>query len=271
MKFSVLISIYAQENVEHLNLALNSLIRQTIKPDQIVLVKDGELTNELNELITSYVGISPETFTIVSLEENRGLGVALNEGMVHCRNELIARMDGDDICHEKRFEKQLLLFEKNPILDIVGSNIVEFDGSVENILSKRKMPLSDDEIKRFAKKRNPFNHVSVMYKKASVIDAGGYLDFLGFEDYYLWVRMILNEAICQNIDDNLVYVRTGSKMFKRRGGWIYAKKELKLLKTFHELAFLNKIEYLTNFGMRFIVRIAPNFLRKWIYLNFARK
>ncbi|WP_097027916.1 glycosyltransferase [Clostridium peptidivorans] len=271
MKFSVLMSVYYKENPSYLQQAIDSVINQTVRPDEIVLVKDGKLTEELEEVINKYLQSYNKLFTIIEFQENKGLGVALAEGVKKSRNELIARMDTDDICKPNRFEKQLEVFEQNPNLDIVGSYIQEFEGSINNIVSIRKVPLRDIEIKKFGKMRNPFNHMTVMYKRSSVLKAGNYKEFLWNEDYYLWVRMILDKCNMKNINESLVYARVDNGMYERRGGIRYAQIDCKLQREYYNIGFVSKREFIINSLVRSSVRIIPNKLRKLIYKNKLRE
>ena len=230
MKISVLISIYFKENPTFLRESLESILNQTYMPEEILIVKDGLLTKELDNIIDEYKLKYPEIFTILALEENKGLGIALCEGVKLCRNNIIARMDGDDICRSDRFEKQIKYLLNNPEVDIVGSYISEFEGNIDNIISTRRVPISNLEIRNYVKKRNPFNHMTVMFKKEAIINAGNYKDFKWNEDYYLWARIIKNGATCYNLPEYLVYARTGDAMFERRGGYEYAKLEVNLQK-----------------------------------------
>ncbi|MCL1950262.1 MAG: glycosyltransferase [Turicibacter sp.] len=271
MEFSVLISVYAKENAEYFKLAIESILNQTRMPNQVVIVKDGPLTTILDELIEGYEKKFPHLFSIVPLKENQGLGIALQRGIEECKYEYIARMDGDDIAIPQRFEKQLAMFEANPKLDIAGSYIAEFDGDISNVQSYRKVPLKHGEISKFAKRRNPFNHMTVMYKKSAVLKAGNYQPYALTEDYYLWVRMMMSGAICANSKESLVYARTGIDMFGRRGGWKYAKVEFKLQRLFLKIGFINYGEFIRNCLIRGITRVIPNSFRKFVYLKLIRK
>jgi len=271
MKFSVLMSVYIKENPEFLRASIESLLNQTVIPNQIVVVKDGPLTAALEKLLGSYCQQFPELFCMVKLPENQGLGIALQKGLEACKFSLVARMDGDDISVPDRFEKQLKYFESDKALDLIGSSIQEFDGAISNIISHRKVPTNHEEILKFAKKRNPFNHMTVMYKKSKVIEAGNYQDFLWNEDYYLWVRMLLVGAKCANISEPLVYARTGVEMFERRGGLSYAVVETKLQSYFFKKRFINRWEFLRNILIRTTTRLVPNALRKFIYLRLIHK
>ena len=171
--FSVLMSVYYKENADYLMQSLDSVFSQTIRASQIVLVEDGPLTPVLDTLIRDYCDKYPE-LEIVPLKENKGLGLALAEGIKHCRNEIVARMDTDDIARQDRFELQLKEFEKNQKLDICGSHVKEFEDNIDNVVTQRMVPLTDAECKEYQKRRDAFNHMTVMYKKSAVLAAGSY-------------------------------------------------------------------------------------------------
>ncbi len=265
MKFSVLISIYHKEKADYFNRCMYSIWdEQTLKPNEIVLVEDGELNPKLYDAINKWKERLGEIFKVVPINKNVGLGEALNRGLKECSYSIIARMDTDDISMPDRFEKELELFKKSNI-DICGSWVSEFDNDENSIISYRQVPKTDSEIKKFAKKRNPLNHPSVVYKKDSVIKAGGYKTMIGFEDYYLWVRMILNNANFYNIQEPLVKMRAGYKQLERRRGIKYIKAEIIFLNRIREEGFLNNYEFLKNLTLRLIVRIMPRDILRLIY------
>ena len=185
-EFSVLMSVYKNDVAENVITAVKSIVEQTVRPSQVVIVVDGpipeESTQALNGLAEEYEGL----IEIYPLEQNVGLGNALKEGMQYCRYEIVARMDSDDIAVQDRFEKQLAMFEKDQELSIVGSDIAEFIGSVDNVVSVRDVPAEHKDICEYLKKRCPFNHMTVMFKKSEVDKAGGYLHWFYNEDSYLW-------------------------------------------------------------------------------------
>lgn len=209
MKFTVLMSVYYKEKPEYLQLALESVINQTVIPNEIVLVQDGKLTNELQAVITEYLQNYPTIFKTYALQQNQGLGKALNFGMQKCSNELIARMDTDDIAEPNRFELQIKEFEEDKELMLCGGQIAEFADNQTEITGYRNVPLKHNEILNFAKKRNPFNHMTVMFKKHAVQSVGGYIDMPYFEDYWLWARMLRVGCKAKNIDQVLIRVRAG--------------------------------------------------------------
>ena len=270
-KYSVLMSVYHKENSLFFSQSLDSMINQTIRPDEIVLVCDGPLTKELDRLIDRYTKENKNLFNVIRLKENKGLGNALSIGIKKCRNELIARMDTDDISKPERCEKEIEIFNSNSEMGIVGSNIEEFSTSVNEMNSIRKVPEFHDDIRKFIKKRNPFNHPSVMYKKSEVLKAGNYKDVRYMQDYFLWVDMISNGTVGYNIQENLVSMRANDNLFKRRSGHEYSKIQHKLLKYMKEKKIINSFEYITFLALRSISSMLPNFVRKFLFKKLLRK
>lgn len=269
-QFSVLMSLYIKEKPEYLRASLNSVVGQTVRPSEIILVEDGQLTNELYKTVNEFSSNYPE-LRIVKLEKNSGLGNALNEGLKYCSNDLVARMDTDDIAKPDRFEKQLSIFKKFPQVEVVSSWIDEFEGEPLNVISTRKLPQFPYEIGSYAKKRCPINHPAVMFKKNSVLFAGGYKSFPLFEDYYLWVRLLVNGAKFYNIQESLLLFRTSLDMYKRRGGLKHAIDEVRFQNHIRKLGFISMSEFISNVPIRFFVRIFPNSIRRLIYSRFLRK
>ena len=264
-KFSVLMSLYIKEKPEYFNECMKSIIENTILPDEIVIVLDGPITDELRLVLDDYVKKNPKLYNIVPLDTNQGLGLALREGVLHCKNELIARMDTDDICRKDRFELQLREFKQNPVLDICGSYIAEFEDSIDKIIAKRVVPLDDNAIKKYQRRRDGFNHVSVMFKKDSVLKAGNYQSCLLMEDTLLWANMFMNGCIGKNIDDYLVFVRIGKEMYERRGGIKYYKKYKQGRKQVYKTGFISWWDYKYTLIVQFFVAIMPNKVRGFIF------
>ena len=271
-KFSVAMSVYKNDNAQHFSRALESITdKQTVLPSEIVLVVDGPIGSELDAVINDYSS-KYNIFKVIRLETNGGLGNALRLAVENATNELIARMDSDDVAIPTRFEEQLNFFTANEHVDIVGGDISEFIGEEENIVAYRRVPKTDSDIKEFAKKRCPFNHVSVMYKKSAVQKAGGYLDCFWNEDYYLWIRMVLENAVMANTGTVLVNVRTGSDMYQRRGGKKYFQSEKFLQRYMLDRNMIGRIMYFSNVLKRWIVQcLLPNKIRGWVFRTFARK
>ena len=265
MGFSVLMSLYEKEKPEYFRQAMDSILGQTALPEQIVIVKDGPLTPELEAALADYTAKDPGLYTVVALEKNVGLGLALAEGMLHCRNELVARMDTDDICREDRFALQLAEFEKDSALDVCGSHIAEFEDDVSTIVARRAVPLTDEAIKQYQKRRDGVNHMAVMFKKSKVLEAGNYQSCMLMEDTYLWVRMMLCGAVFANIDDDLVFVRVGQDMFARRGGLSYFKKYRQGRKKVYETGYIGRWDYWYTLAVQLAVALMPNGLRGWVF------
>lgn len=268
--YSVLMSVYYKEKAENLKIAMDSIWNQTIKTNDFILVCDGPLSKELDTVIEEMQSSHSELH-VLRLEKNGGLGNALNSGIKLCKNELVARMDSDDISRKDRIEKQLCAFTLHPEISICSGIVEEFSVSIDEIDSSRVLPEKHEEIMEFAKKRNPFNHPCVMYKKRAVETAGGYKDFFLLEDYYLWIRMIQKNAIGYNIQEPLLWMRAGSDMYKRRAGWKYAKSQKALFKYMKSTRFISYGQYVTNTLVRGGMSIAPNWFRKAMFKKYARK
>lgn len=271
MGFTVLLSVYYKEDPGCLRESLESILNQTLKPTEIVLVKDGPLTNQLNEVINSFNNKNKNLFKIISLEKNKGLGKALNIGLYHCKNNIVARMDTDDISKKDRFKKQYNFLQNNKEISVVGSWVDEFNNNISNVTNIKKVPKTHKEIVSYAKKRNPLNHPTVMFRKKDVIDAGGYKDILWNEDYYLWVRMILKGYKIFNFQESLLFFRTNEKTYERRGGFNYALKDIELQNIFYKKGFINMYEFIRNILIRCLMRLVPNKVRGFIYKKVLRK
>ena len=270
MPFSVLLSLYYKENPTNLERSLKSVFNQTLRADEVVLVEDGPLTPELYDVIDKYKKGYTEFKTVV-LSQNSGLGIALNEGLKHCSNEWIARMDTDDICKPNRFERQWSYIEAHPDYDVIGSWIDEFVGDIDHITTIRKVPEQSEEIFEYCKSRCPVNHPTIMFKKSSVLAAGGYLTKFFPEDYFLWIRMLMNGAKFYNLQESLLYFRYSPETIKKRGGWKYAIGEVHIQKMIYDLGFISFPLFLKNSFARFITRIMPLYLRMWVYNRLLRE
>lgn len=270
-KYSFLTSIYKNTKVDEMEECVNSMANQTVPPEQIVVVIDGEIPQELKDYVSLLAEKNPSLYTIVPLEKNMGLGLALREGMEYCRNEMVARMDTDDICELDRCEKQLKIFEEDKLVSVVGSNIEEFIGTVDNAVGQRIVPEKHEDICKYLKKRCPFNHMTVMFKKSEIEKAGGYMDWHYNEDSYLWVRTYLVGCRFYNVQENLVHARVGKEMYARRGGYTYFKSEKKLFKFMKDNGVIGFFGYAEAVVIRFVVQVLmTNKVRQWFFKTFAR-
>ena len=269
--YSVLMSVYCGEKAEFLRLSADSIFGQTIPTDDFVLMCDGPLTDELNIVIDELLQAHGDVLRVIRLEENRGLGEALNIGIEACKNELIARMDSDDFALPNRFELQLLKFQEHPELSIVGGAIDEFEGSPSNIVSHKSMPETHEEILRYARTRNPFNHPTVMYRKSAVLKAGSYPNRMLHEDYALWANMLLGGAKACNLPDTLCYMRVDSGLYNRRGGWAYLKMAIRLRWHLYRTGLYTFWSFLYVVLGLSVVCLIPVSARKAIYRLFLRQ
>lgn len=269
ISFSVAMCVYGKDNAEHFKLAVDSVLNQSAKPDEIVIVVDGPIPKELQEVVSIYE--QNPIFKIVRLKENQGHGIARRTSLSHCTYDIVALMDADDVCVPQRFEKQLKFLQNNNDVDIVGGNIAEFINTVDNVVGYRNVPCEDKDIKLYMKKRCPMNQMTVMFRKKSVDLVGGYLDWYCEEDYYLWLRMHLAGMCFANIDEIFVNVRVGKEMYQRRGGIKYFKSEARLQKYMLNKKIINFPTYISNVTKRLIVQVLlPNRLRGWVFKKIAR-
>lgn len=270
-KFSVLISIYFKEKPEYLEKALESITdKQTLKPNEIVLVKDGPLTKDLDFIIKKYEDKYPNIFKVIVLEKNMGLGKALNIGLNNCSYELVARMDGDDISKAQRFEKQLDIFKKFPELSMIGSFVDEFEK--EGIIrSKRTVLENNEDIHIGLKTICAFNHPTVMYRKSKVLRAGNYLQDFILEDYWLWVRMSMQQCKFYNIQESLLEFRITDGTSKRRGGLKLFISDIKFQKKLLEINFINKKYFIKNIIIWGVYRLIPWKLREVLQKKIMRR
>jgi len=274
-KYSILMSVYYKEKPEYLKLAIQSMLDQTIKADEFIIVKDGPLTDELNDVIDDYIEKNPGLFTILTNQTNLGLGPALRKGVAAAKNELIARMDSDDYSIPERCEKQLRIFEKNQDLGMVGSYEAEFIGSIDNVVSIHREPESNQEIYNYMRRRCAVLHPTVIFKKSEVIRAGNYQEtsfYDVYEDYDLFARMIFDAKVkCYNIQETLYYIRTSEDFYERRGGIKYAMTALRFKWHLLRKKHMSVLDFcISGFGQAFVC-ILPNKMRKMIYMKMLRK
>ena len=268
IKFSLLLCTYEKDDPRHLRECLDSILAGSVLPDEMIIVKDGPLTKELDEVILSTA--FPFDANIIPLPTNQTQGIARQTGVTAATHGWIALMDSDDICLPNRFYKQCELIGKNPKIDILGGQIAEFDMDQSQAHASRQVPIQHDEILSYVKKRNPFNAMTVMFKKELAIRSGNFQHFPGFEDYDLWVRMIKNGAMCQNLEDILVYARTGSGMYSRRRGLGYIKHEWRMQRQLFSLGITNAMQFIKNTFIRIPTRLLPKKTIESIYLKFLR-
>lgn len=271
-KFSVLMSVYKKEKAEFLEKALKSiLINQSLIPNQVVLVKDGPLTYELEKVINKYVKKFENIIFLVTLKENVGLGKALNVGLNHCKYEIVARMDTDDIAIKDRFKIQLEYMNKYPEIDVLGGYIYEFDQTPGDISRIKTMPLTHEEISNYIKYRNPINHMTVMFKKSAALESGNYQPLYFNEDYYLWIRMFIKGKKFSNISMPLVYARIGNGFIQRRGSKLTIDSWKVLQKLMYENKIINSYEKNRNLAAIKLFVYMPDFCRSGLYKFVLRK
>jgi glycosyltransferase involved in cell wall biosynthesis len=268
-KYSVLTTVYAKENPEFLRQSLDSMLNQTEPPSEYVIVKDGPLPKCLEAVLTEYNGKYP-IFKIIGLEVNSGLGVACEKGMEVCSYDLVARLDSDDISLPTRCEKQLAALVKEDDLAVVGSDLYEFEDNPDKITAIKKMPTEPNEIFRFGKRRNPFNHSSIMMRKSIVQANGGYSPMRRSQDLELFTRLLYKGCKCRNIGEPLVLFRTGSARVNRKKNWTNLKHDISVYKRNYQEHYMSLCDYLYVVIRQFIFFLMPGWLAGFLYKKIYR-
>ena len=269
MAYSVLMSVYYKERAENLRTSVVSMMQQTVPPDDFVLYCEGPLGEELQSEI-ELLRVQYPQLNVVNCDENRGLGAALHEGLAYCRNEIIARMDSDDIAKPERMALSLRAMEEHHA-DIVSGAVEEFDGTADNVTCIRALPETDREIKKYVRRRNPFNHPSVTFRKKYALLAGSYQICPYFEDYWLWARMLQNGCRGYNIQQSILYMRGGENMYRRRGGLTYTGAALSFRRRMRRVRFCSLWDLMITSTAHIISGLLPNKLRMLFYSRILRK
>ena len=271
-KYSILMSVYHKDNPFWLAQSIDSMLAQTAQAEEFLLVEDGPLTPELNAVVEKYRGENPALFTVLPLEHNMGLGPALAHGIEKCRNELVIRMDADDISLPDRCEKLLAVIQEDPELGMVGSFGTEFEGSPDHKIAVHDVPVSPEDIAAAMRRRCSVIHPTVVYKKSAVLESGNYHDLRLYEDYDLFMRMVLEHGVkCRNIPESLYLIRTNEDFFARRGGLKYAKTVVSFKWRQFRKGYMGLSDFIISAGGHAVVCMLPNSARKWFYMKFLRK
>jgi glycosyltransferase involved in cell wall biosynthesis len=269
MPFSVLMSVYKNDLPTNFEIALNSILNQSLKPTEIVVVLDGPVKDQILVVINKK---KEEGVNIIveSIKINLGLGHALKIGLDKCNFEIIARMDSDDISKFNRFERQYDFLNQNQEISIVGTYIEEFVFEPGDLKVERVLPTENNDLVNYSRYRNPLFHPTVMFRKSDINRCGSYESVINFEDYYLWLKVIKTNLKIANLPETLLHFRLGEKFEKRRGGYSYLKTEL----NFYRIIFNNNLlpVYYIFFSLmiRLPFRVLPNNLRKYFFYKFKR-
>ncbi len=269
MQFSVLMSVYHKDKSQWLKQAIDSVLNNTVKPDEIVVAVDGLIGDDLKNILQEYERNIPN-FRNVFLPENKGRGEALNKVLPMCKYDLVALMDADDINLPTRFEFLLREFEKDKDLSIVGGYIQEFK-DINKMLSIKKVPVTNEEIYKYMKFRSPINQPTVMFKKNDILRIGGYEELYLMEDYLLWIKAVENKLKLYNVPEVLVNMRINENLYIRRSGYKYFKSNKNIFDRLFKSGSINIFTYLFNVTTRFIVQVLmPNNIRALFYKKVLR-
>ena len=271
MKYSVLMSVYHKEKAPFFRQSLESIFGQTCPPDEVVVVCDGPLTEELDDVLDDFGERYPDVLRVHRLEKNMGTGHAANIGLELCRNELIAKMDSDDVAYLNRCEKQLAEFQKDSRLDLLGGYVSEFEADISNEKAVKKVPVFHKDILKYAKRRNPFNNQTLMYKKSRALACGGYTCNTRCEDYDFVTKMMIDGAKCKNLPSCLVHYRLDAGAYERRRNWKNTVGFVAVRYRNWRRGFCSFFDFLIPCGAQLVLFMLPLSFTEKIYLKFLRK
>lgn len=267
-KYSVLMTVYFKERPSFLREAIDSMLNQTVRPAEFVLVEDGPLTDDLYSIIKQYE--KNPVFKIVKLEENQGSGPASAAGVLACSNEWIARLDSDDYSVPERIEKQFDAYLSNRELQVIGANIIEIETDNPKNQQEVILPEKDAEIRKFTGRRCPFRTSAILFKREAVMKAGNYRAFHRVEDYDMFARLVASNVKCENVQEFLTYMRIDKDYCKRRGGMKLAKSIVKLKKEIRKLGLANMKDWIISVPIQVVVCLMPNNMRGYFYRKVLR-
>lgn len=268
-RISVVLPVYGGDDPSHFDDAVSSVLSQTRRPDEVVLVRDGPVPDTLADVLSRLVA-AHDPVVVVPFEENRGRAVARQVGIERANGDYVAMMDADDLSLPERLERQARFLDEHSEIDLVGTQIIEIDAESEEHLAVRSLPTDHDDIASLARSRAPVSQSSVMARRDAILAAGNYRDVDRMEDYDLWVRMLVDGARFANIPETLVKARTGDEMYERRGGFEYAREELRMQVEFFRMGFTSLPRAVTNILTRVSIRFVPNRIRAFVYERFFR-
>lgn len=266
--YSVLLTVYDKEKPEHFVTAIESIVNQTLKTNDFVIVADGPLTFELDAILEQYTGKYPY-INLIRLEKNKGSGYASQQGLKHIKNEVLAKMDSDDISVLDRMEKELAKINEG--YDVVGGAIAEFSSDPNKIEGIKRLPQKLEDIIKFSRRRNPIANVTVMYKKSMIEQVGGYQDLVMLEDYTLAIKLIQSGAKVINLQEVMVNVRSGREQMIRRSNKMLYKNMKDLRKYMLDTKYITKSQYFCYNFQTWIFLSTPAFMKKILYKAFLRK
>lgn len=264
MQCSVVMALYNNDNPEWLKQAIESILNQTTKSNNIVIVRDGTIPEELEKILRAYDDRYKE-ISIVRLEDNVGAGQARNEGVKHAKHELVAIMDADDISLPNRFELQLAEFKKNPELALVGGQIAEFENTPDNVVGYRKVPTEYDAVRKFARHRSPINHVTIMFKKTAFLAVGGYPKMTRAEDYYMISSLLARSYLICNLQTSIVNCRTSSDNIRRRKTWRNVHENIVSRWKIHKLGTMSLADFCMSSLGQIVLLIMPSSTAKALF------
>jgi glycosyltransferase involved in cell wall biosynthesis len=268
--YSILMSVYEREDPDFFDRAIASMLNQSVVTNDFVIVCDGPLTEGLEYILKKYDQANPGVFQIIRIPINVGIGAAANIGLKECKNDLVAKMDADDLSLPERCEMQLKMFAANPELTVLGGQIEEFDSDPDQPYAKRCVPAEHEEILKFGRRRQPFNNQTVMYRKSAVLEVGGYSDLPRNEDYDLYARLLASGYYAENIPQPLVKVRVDADATRRRASGATLVGCVRSRWRAYRIGYASLGDFLYCVIGQFVIFLCPGRLQNKIYAKKLR-
>lgn len=270
--YSVLMSVYKNEQPEFFRESLESIFGQTLQPDEVVVVCDGPLSEQLDKVLSEFSDKYSDILKIHRLPENKGTAYCANVCLKIAANEYVMKMDSDDICMPYRAKKQMEYLAAHPEIDILGGFIEEFNSEDRTPIAVREVPVEEAEILHFARRRSPFNNQTMVYKRSIALEINGYSEeLIRCEDYDFMVRMLMHGAKPANLPEILVKYRVNSANIKRRKNYLNTKSFIAVRKKIYKMGFSSFWDYLIPCLSQIFLFILPGKLTGFIYKKLLRK
>ena len=260
---TVLMTAYSGTSVEELERSVASITGQTRPPEEFLVVVDGPVPAELEAAIDAAAAAHPSV-RVERLPVNVGSGLASARGLELATGDYVARHDSDDVSLPQRLERQMAAVEERG-LDLVGAEMLEFEGSPDHVIGRRTAPTSHEAIVRRLRLNNPVNNPTALFRRELALEVGGYSDLRYMQDYDLFGRLLAGGARAENLPEPLVLFNAGDAMIGRRGGWRMVRNDLDVQRRLRDTGAFGNVLLARNMVVRAGFRAIPPVLLKKVY------
>ena len=276
MRIGVLMCIHFNDNNFLFKKSLDSLIDQTFKSFELLLISDGKLNQTQEKIIIEYKELFYKRgvdFTLIRNKFCLGHGRARNIGIRNMKSEIIVINDSDDLSHPNRLEETSKVFRLFDHISIFTTAVIEKDIINNKIFGIKSIPISHEEVLNSLTSKCPINQQSVAVKKSDLLEKGSYITWFNNEDYFLWIRMLTEYpyAIVKTSCKPLVTANRDNKSSKRRGGLKYFFSETAIQCYLYSIGSKSLFDLIKSITLRFIIQVLlPNKIRTYVYLAYRK-